>query len=128
MVANGSVTREFRLGSFAAIADFVRDVITSSDRLDHHPDLDIRYPDRVTVRLTTHAIGGLSTLDADLADISKSHTRFDVTLPADTTGTYAGFVRFLAPAKGNYLRSVTISSTMGPGYKLDTSKLQAVAE
>ena len=67
VVANGSVTREFRLGSFAAIADFVRDVITSSDRLDHHPDLDIRYPDRVTVRLTTHAIGGLSTLDADLA-------------------------------------------------------------
>jgi large subunit ribosomal protein L1 len=31
-------------------------------------------------------------------------------------------------AKGNYLRSVTISSTMGPGFRLDTSKLQAVSE
>ncbi len=40
---------------------------------------------------------------ADLADVSKSHTRFDVTLPADVSGSYAGYVRFLAPAKGAYL-------------------------
>jgi len=31
-------------------------------------------------------------------------------------------------AKGIYLRSCTISSTMGPGYKLDTAKLQAKLE
>jgi hypothetical protein len=40
---------------------------------------------------------------SDLADVSKSHTRFDVTLPADASGTYGGYVRFLAPAKGGYL-------------------------
>ncbi len=36
-------------------------------------------------------------------DVSKAHTKFTVTLPADASGTYAGTVRFLAPAKGQYL-------------------------
>lgn len=40
---------------------------------------------------------------AELADVSKSHTRFDVTLPADASGTYAGYVKFPAPAAGSYL-------------------------
>ena len=66
-VQDGSISREFRLRSFAVIADFVRGVISTSDRLDHHPDIDIRYPNRVLVRMTTHAIGGLSTHDVDLA-------------------------------------------------------------
>jgi large subunit ribosomal protein L1 len=33
-----------------------------------------------------------------------------------------------ATSKGTYLRSVTVSTTMGPGIKLDTADLQAVAE
>ena len=67
-IIDSTIVREFRLGSFSAIADFVALVIAASERLNHHPDLDIRYPDRVTVRLTTHAIRGLSTLDVQLAD------------------------------------------------------------
>jgi 4a-hydroxytetrahydrobiopterin dehydratase len=67
-VEESVLVREFRLGSFAAIPAFVSQVVAASERLNHHPDLDIRYPDRVTVRLTTHAIRGLSTLDVQLAD------------------------------------------------------------
>ena len=66
-IGDGSISREFQLRSFAVIADFVRDVISASDRLDHHPDIDIRYPNRVFIRVTTHAIGGLSTHDVELA-------------------------------------------------------------
>jgi large subunit ribosomal protein L1 len=33
-----------------------------------------------------------------------------------------------ASAKGIYLKSCTVSSTMGPGYKLDTAQLQAALE
>lgn len=33
-----------------------------------------------------------------------------------------------ASAKGNYLKSCTISSTMGPGYKLDTAQLTSAHE
>ena len=35
--------------------------------MQHHPDIDIRYPDRVHVVLTTHSSGGLTELDADMA-------------------------------------------------------------
>ena len=38
----------------------------AAERADHHPDLDVRYPDRVHVALTTHAAGGTVT-DADVA-------------------------------------------------------------
>jgi 4a-hydroxytetrahydrobiopterin dehydratase len=33
----------------------------------HHPDVELRYPGRVHVLLTTHATGGLTTLDVDVA-------------------------------------------------------------
>ncbi len=50
------------------------------------------------------AVAALTVADADqLADVSTAHTRFDVTLPADASGTYAGYVKFLAPTKGDYL-------------------------
>jgi hypothetical protein len=50
------------------------------------------------------AVTALTVADADkLADVSTAHTRFDVTLPADASGTYAGYVKFLAPTKGDYL-------------------------
>ena len=66
-VADKSISREFKLRNFAVIADFVRDVIEASERLDHHPDLDIRYPNAVLVRMSTHAIGELSNADGTLA-------------------------------------------------------------
>ena len=67
-VEEAALVREFRVGNFAAIAQFVTAIVAASERLNHHPDIDIRYPDRVTVRLTTHAIRGLSTLDVQLAE------------------------------------------------------------
>lgn len=66
-VANGNISKEFALVEFANIPDFVREVVAIADRLDHHPDIDIRYPDRVIIRVSTHAIGGLSMHDVDLA-------------------------------------------------------------
>jgi large subunit ribosomal protein L1 len=33
-----------------------------------------------------------------------------------------------AAAKGRYLKAITVSSTMGPGFSIDTQKAQAVAE
>lgn len=66
-VADKTISREFRLRNFAVIADFIRDVIEVSERLDHHPDLDIRYPNAVLVQLSTHVVGGLSNADVTLA-------------------------------------------------------------
>jgi 4a-hydroxytetrahydrobiopterin dehydratase len=63
----GRVEARFRAGSFAKAASFVQQIASAADVADHHPDIDVRYPDRVNVALTTHATKGLTTLDVDLA-------------------------------------------------------------
>ena len=45
-------------------------------------------------------------------------------LPADSHGHDAK----PAAAKGKYLRSITVSSTMGPGVKIDESGVEASAK
>lgn len=57
----------FRAGSFGAAAEFARQIADAADARDHHPDLDVRYPDRVHVSLTTHSAHGLTESDVDLA-------------------------------------------------------------
>jgi 4a-hydroxytetrahydrobiopterin dehydratase len=63
----GRIEARFRAGSFAKAAAFAQQVAAAADAADHHPDIDIRYPDRLSVALTTHATSGLTTLDFDLA-------------------------------------------------------------
>lgn len=63
----GGIQAELRAGSFARAADLVTGIVAAADAADHHPDIDVRYPDRVRVALTTHATGGLTTHDVELA-------------------------------------------------------------
>ena len=65
----GAIHANFRAGSFGAAAALAGKIAAAADKLVHHPDIDIRYPDRVHVAITTHATGGLTTFDADLARI-----------------------------------------------------------
>ena len=46
---------------------FVNAIATAADRMDHHPDIDIRYT-KVTVALSTHSAGGITRLDLTLAE------------------------------------------------------------
>ena len=62
-----AIHADFRAGSFGAAASLASAIAGAADEADHHPDIDIRYPDRVHVVLTTHATGGLTTLDVDVA-------------------------------------------------------------
>lgn len=65
--ALGAIHADFRAGSFPAAADLVAAIVAAAELAVHHPDIDVRYPDRVRVLLTTHAAGGLTTHDIDLA-------------------------------------------------------------
>jgi 4a-hydroxytetrahydrobiopterin dehydratase len=58
---------DFRAGSFPAAAALVTSIADAAEAAQHHPDIDVRYPDRVRVMLTTHATGGLTTHDVQLA-------------------------------------------------------------
>ena len=61
------IQAEFRAPSFPAGGALVAAIADAAEAADHHPDVELHYPGRVRVHLSTHAIGGLSTHDVDLA-------------------------------------------------------------
>jgi 4a-hydroxytetrahydrobiopterin dehydratase len=58
---------EFRAGSFPGAAALAAAIAEAAEAAQHHPDIDLRYPDRVHVVLTSHDAGGVTTRDVDLA-------------------------------------------------------------
>ena len=77
----------FRAPTFSAAAAFIARVAAAADEAGHHPDVDLRYPGRVHVTLTTHATGGLTDLDIALA-LTVSRLAADDGL-ASEPGTFA---------------------------------------
>lgn len=63
----GVIHAEFVLDSFPAGAALVQAIGDAAEDAVHHPDVSLRYPGIVRVDLTTHATGGITTLDVDLA-------------------------------------------------------------
>ena len=63
----GRIEARFLASSFGAGGAFVKEVAAAADAADHHPDIDLRYPGRVHVALTTHSAGGLTEHDVELA-------------------------------------------------------------
>jgi 4a-hydroxytetrahydrobiopterin dehydratase len=63
----GAIAADFRAGSFPAAASLVSAVAEAAEAANHHPDFDVRYPDRVRVVLTTHAAGAVTMHDVELA-------------------------------------------------------------
>jgi len=63
----GAIHATFQAGSYPAAAQLVVAFTDAAERAVHHPDIDVRYPGRVHVVLTTHATGGLTTLDTEVA-------------------------------------------------------------
>ena len=66
-VVLGTVQATYRAVSFPGAAALISGIADAAEAADHHPDIDMRYPNRVRVVLSTHATGGLSTLDVQLA-------------------------------------------------------------
>lgn len=64
----GAIEATFRTGSFEAATRLAMAIAAAAEVAEHHPDIDIRYPDRVHVVLTTHAAGhAVTDLDLTLA-------------------------------------------------------------
>jgi 4a-hydroxytetrahydrobiopterin dehydratase len=61
------VETTFKAASFEGAAAFVEQIAAAAEAADHHPDVDVRYPDLVHVSLITHATRGLTTRDIELA-------------------------------------------------------------
>ena len=52
--------------AFADALAYVNAVGGLAEEMDHHPDIDIRW-NRVTLRLSTHSVGGITDADLELA-------------------------------------------------------------
>jgi len=64
--AGNAITKTFEFAKFLEGIAWVDRVAQIAERIDHHPDLDIRYT-KITATLSTHSAGGLTKLDFSLA-------------------------------------------------------------
>ena len=70
-IASDGLEREWRFHSFVEAFGFMTQVALLAERANHHPEWSNVY-NRVTIRLTTHDLGGLSSRDAALAQAIDS--------------------------------------------------------
>lgn len=63
---SGQIQRTFQFPGFIDSIAFVRKVADYAERVQHHPDMLIRY-DKVTLTASTHDAGGITQKDFDLA-------------------------------------------------------------
>lgn len=61
-----TLTKTFEAPDFPAAIAFVNRMADAAERMNHHPDIDIRYT-RVTCQLSTHSAGGVTRKDVQLA-------------------------------------------------------------
>lgn len=62
-----AIIRTFEFPTFPAAIGFVNRIAEAAERMDHHPDVDIRYT-KVTCSLSTHSAGGITPKDFKLAE------------------------------------------------------------
>lgn len=69
-----TLVKTFNFGRFADGIAFVGRVAVAADRMNHHPDIDIRYT-KVALSLSTHDAGGITSNDIQLAQEIDSLVR-----------------------------------------------------
>jgi len=62
-----TIARTYKFEGFLKSIAFVDQVAKRAQKLNHHPDIDIRF-DQVMLTLTTHDAGGLTEKDFTLAE------------------------------------------------------------
>lgn len=62
----GTITKSYTFPTFPQGISFVGRVADAAERMEHHPDIDIRYT-KVTMTLSTHDAGGVTSRDLELA-------------------------------------------------------------
>ncbi len=63
----GTIRAEYVAASYPGATALAHRIADAAEAAEHHPDMHIRYPGKLEVILTTHAVNGLTTLDLDLA-------------------------------------------------------------
>jgi 4a-hydroxytetrahydrobiopterin dehydratase len=61
-----TILRTFKFEGFLKSMDFVNRIARKAQKINHHPDIDIRF-NQVTLTLSTHDEGGITNKDFSLA-------------------------------------------------------------
>ena len=64
--SGGVIQRTFSFADFVHAMRFVEKVAAEAERVQHHPDIMVRYS-KVTLALSTHDAGGITDKDFDFA-------------------------------------------------------------
>jgi 4a-hydroxytetrahydrobiopterin dehydratase len=65
-IGSVSMSNTFVFDQFSNAISFVNQIATIAEKMDHHPDIDIRY-NKVKITLSTHSERGVTEKDIDLA-------------------------------------------------------------
>ena len=68
---NGEIQRTFEFDDFIGAMKFVNRVAEYAEKVQHHPDILIRY-NKVTLSVSTHDAGGITQKDFDLAEATDN--------------------------------------------------------
>jgi 4a-hydroxytetrahydrobiopterin dehydratase len=60
------IAKTFQLADFVGSVEFIKLVVVPAEDMNHHPDLNVSW-NEVRVSITTHAAGGLTENDFELA-------------------------------------------------------------
>ena len=72
IIYKNTIKKEFQFDNFIDAFGFMSKVALLSEKMDHHPNWQNTY-NKVTIELTTHDQGGITTNDVNLAkSIDKS--------------------------------------------------------
>ena len=65
-IRGASIRKVFKKKDFVQAMGFVQSVALLAEKMDHHPDIDIRW-NTITLVLSTHSKGGITPMDIALA-------------------------------------------------------------
>ncbi|HLI46378.1 MAG TPA: 4a-hydroxytetrahydrobiopterin dehydratase [Geobacterales bacterium] len=61
------LVRRLQFKDFVSAVQFINKLVPIAEELEHHPDLELKDYNKLTIRLTTHDEGGITELDFQLA-------------------------------------------------------------
>jgi 4a-hydroxytetrahydrobiopterin dehydratase len=143
----GRIEASFRASSFAAAAGFVARIAAAAEAAGHHPDVDLRYPDRVAVALFTHAEDSLTDADVALArtiseiaaedglrSVPTETSRIEIAIDAidiDAVRPFwqavLGYEAYPPRVEGGQVRAIVDPDRIGPAFwfqQMDTPRPQ----
>lgn len=64
---DNAITKDFTFKNFSAAFAFLTQIAMAAEKLNHHPEIKNVY-NKVSLKLNTHDVGGLTELDFKLAN------------------------------------------------------------